>query len=121
AASTAAPTSRLQATSPMLVTTIVNFGWSPMKYWGAFVRPLTASVESGQSSPSFSTGGGCTAAVGVGASGFCPCCGGASGVTPSCPGGGGACGGGAAGVFCAEPALTLAGLAPALLPIKAMT
>ena len=56
----------------MLVTTMVNFGWSPMKYWGALVRPLTASVESGQSSPSLSTGGGCTAAVGVGDSGFCP-------------------------------------------------
>src|SRR5271166_955598 len=54
----------------MLVTTMVNFGWSPMKYWGALVRPLTASVESGQSSPSFSTGGGVTAAVGVGAGGW---------------------------------------------------
>src|SRR6185437_10585772 len=60
-----APTSRLQATSPMLVTTMTNFGWSPIAYCGALVRPLTASVESGQSSPSLSTGGGCTAAVGV--------------------------------------------------------
>ena len=71
----------------MLVTTMVNFGWSPMKYWGALVRPLTASVESGQSSPSFSTGGGITAAVGVGDSGLSPC-GGATGLTLSCPGGG---------------------------------
>ena len=50
----------------MLVTTMVNFGWSPTKYCGWLVMPLTASVESGQSSPSFSTGGGMTAAVGVG-------------------------------------------------------
>src|ERR1700677_5343657 len=51
----------------MLVTTMTNFGWSPIAYCGALVRPLTASVESGQSSPSLSTGGGCTAAVGVSA------------------------------------------------------
>src|SRR6202021_1994721 len=38
-----------------------------MAYCGALVRPLTASVEAGQSSPSLSTGGGCTAAVGVSA------------------------------------------------------
>src|SRR5688572_28945708 len=50
----------------MLVTTIVNFGCSPTTYCGWFVIPLTASVESGQSSPSLSTGGGMTAAVGVG-------------------------------------------------------
>src|ERR1700761_7769305 len=53
---------------------MVNFGWSPMTNWGALVRPRTASVASGQSSPSLSTGGGATAAVGVsaGCSGFWP-------------------------------------------------
>ena len=50
----------------MFVTTMVNFGWSPTTYCGWLVMPLTASVESGQSSPSCSTGGGVTAAVGVG-------------------------------------------------------
>src|SRR6202011_4079488 len=50
----------------MLVTTIVNFGCSPATYCGWLVIPLTASVESGQSSPSLSTGGGMTAAVAVG-------------------------------------------------------
>src|SRR5690348_6833402 len=49
----------------MFVTTIVNFGRSPTTYCGWFVMPLTASVESGQSSPSLRTGGGVTAAVGV--------------------------------------------------------
>src|SRR5690349_2147711 len=53
----------------MLVTTMTNFGWSPMAYCGWLVRPLTASVESGQSSPALSTGGGSTAAVGVGGGG----------------------------------------------------
>ncbi len=77
----------------MLVTTMVNFGWSPMKYWGALVRPLTARVESGQSSPSFNTGGGCTAAVGVAVSGLCPCAG-AAGALLSGPAGGGAWGAG---------------------------
>src|SRR5438270_8646863 len=90
-----------------------------MKYWGALVRPLTASVESGQSPPSFSTGGGCTAAVGVTDSGFSP--GGASGVTPSCPAWGGAWAGDAAGLLSAEPGLpTVAGLAPLLWLMKAM-
>src|SRR5258708_30207706 len=109
----------------MLVTTMVNFGWSPMKYWGELLRPLTASVESGQSSPSFSTGGGCTAAVGVTDSGVCP--GGATtGVLPSVwPAGGG--GWGAARAFapgwpCADAGLSaLAGLAPGLLATNAMT
>ena len=49
----------------MFVTTMTNFGWSPVAYCGALVNPLTANVESGQSSPGLSTGGGCTAAVGV--------------------------------------------------------
>ena len=49
----------------MFVTTMVNFGWSPTTYSGWLVMPLTASVESGQSSPSCRTGGGATAAVGV--------------------------------------------------------
>src|SRR6201996_4244315 len=108
----------------MLVTTMVNFGWSPMKYWGELVRPLTARVESGQSSPSLSTGGGCTAAVGVGVSGFCPCTGPGAGAGAPAPGsaGGGACGAGAPGLFWPELDLSaLAGLAPALCPMKAMT
>ncbi|GAB4931689.1 hypothetical protein MAHJHV45_31480 [Mycobacterium avium subsp. hominissuis] len=101
---------------------MVNFGWSPMKYCGALVSPLTASVESGQSSPSLSTGGGCTAAVGVGVSGFWPCAGGTAGAGPSGPGGAGACGAGDPGLLCAEFGLSaLAGLAPALCPMKAMT
>jgi hypothetical protein len=50
----------------MLVTTIVNLGWSPIAYCGALVMPLTARVESGQSSPSLRMGGGATASVGVG-------------------------------------------------------
>src|SRR5690242_7091736 len=105
----------------MLVTTMVNFGWSPMKYWGALVSPLTASVESGQSSPSFSTGGGCTAAVGVGDSGFWPC-GAGTGAGPSGATGGGAWGAGDPGLLCAELGLSaLAGFAPALLLMKAMT
>src|SRR5579884_4036366 len=109
----------------MLVTTMVNFGWSPMTYWGALVRPLTASVESGQSSPSLSTGGGCTAAVGVGDSGFCPwggCpCGGAA-EGPACGAAGcGACAAGDPGWLCAEPGFSaFEGLAPALLLTKAM-
>ena len=49
----------------MLVTTIVNLGWSPTTYCGSLVMPFTASVESGQSSPSCRIGGGTTAAVGV--------------------------------------------------------
>src|SRR5271155_1039211 len=63
---------------------MVNFGWSPITNCGALVRPKTASVESGQSSPSLSTGGGCTAAVGVSAGrpGFCPA-GGCTGVLTS--------------------------------------
>ena len=92
----------------MLVTTIANFGWSPMTNWGALVRPNTASVESGQSSPALSTGGGATAAVGVsaGCSGFCPA-GGTTGDLTS----------GAAPGFCAAalPALPPVVLAPALL------
>src|ERR1700758_88441 len=104
----------------MLVTTMVNFGWSPMKYWGALVRPLTASVESGESSPSFSNGGGWTAAVGVAVSGFWRC-GGGTGLAPSGPDGGGSCGGGAPGLIWAELGLSaLAGLAPAVWPMKAM-
>ncbi len=42
--------------------------------------PLTASVESGQSSPSLSTGGGVTAAVGVGVADGASCGGGTMGV-----------------------------------------
>src|ERR1700759_4721036 len=98
----------------MLVTTIANFGWSPMTNWGALVRPKTASVESGQSSPSLSTGGGCTAAVGVSAGwlGSCPA-GGCTGVLTS-----GAAPGPAA--FCAAcPEGLPAVLAPALPLITA--
>src|SRR4029078_11559925 len=58
AASTAAPTSRWHATRPMLVTTMVNFGWSPTTYCGWLVMPLTDSVESGQASTSFRHRGG---------------------------------------------------------------
>src|SRR6185312_402618 len=77
-------------TRPMLVTTMVNFGWSPTMYCGWLVMPLTASVESGQSSPSLSTGGGMTAAVGVGVGGGACCAGGITGVFTSgfCPGSG---------------------------------
>ncbi len=67
----------------MLVTTMVNFGWSPTTYCGWLVMPLTASVESGQSSPSLSTGGGMTAAVGVGVGGGACCAGGMTGVLTS--------------------------------------
>src|SRR5260370_31384191 len=67
----------------MLVTTMVNFGWSPTKYCGSLVMPLTASVESGQSSPSLSTGGGMTAAVGVGVGAGACCAGGTTGVLTS--------------------------------------
>src|SRR5262245_47773766 len=45
--------------------------------------PLTARVESGQSSPSLSTGGGVTAAVGVGVGGGACCAGGTTGVLTS--------------------------------------
>jgi len=45
--------------------------------------PLTANVESGQSSPSLSTGGGMTAAVGVGVGGGACCAGGITGVLTS--------------------------------------
>src|SRR6476661_5118263 len=45
--------------------------------------PLTASVESGQSSPSLSTGGGNTAAVGVGVGGGACWAGGITGVLTS--------------------------------------
>ena len=45
--------------------------------------PLTARVESGQSSPSLSTGGGVTAAVGVGVGGGACCAGGITGVLTS--------------------------------------
>src|SRR5262245_32686912 len=45
--------------------------------------PLTASVESGQSSPSLSTGGGMTAAVGVGVGGGACWAGGITGVLTS--------------------------------------
>jgi hypothetical protein len=67
----------------MFVTTMVNFGWSPTTYCGWLVMPLTASVESGQSSPSFSTGGGITAAVGVGVGGGALTAGGTTGVLTS--------------------------------------
>src|SRR6202158_837529 len=67
----------------MLVTTMVNFGWSPTKYCVWLVMPLTASVESGQSSPSLSTGGGMTAAVGVGVGAGGCCAGGTTGVVTS--------------------------------------
>src|SRR6478672_10577193 len=63
----------------MLVTTMVNFGWSPTTYCGWLVMPLTASVESGQSSPALSTGGGVTAAVGVGVGGGTSAAGGTTG------------------------------------------
>src|SRR3981189_708995 len=59
--------------------------------------PLTASVEAGQSSPSCSTGGGVTAADGVGVGGGACCAGGCTGGLTSgfSPGsGGGAAGGG---------------------------
>src|ERR1700738_872366 len=62
---------------------MVNFGWSPTKFCGWLVMPLTASVESGQSSPSLSTGGGMTAAVGVGVGGGACCAGGTTGVLTS--------------------------------------
>ncbi len=45
--------------------------------------PLTASVESGQSSPSCSTGGGATAAVGVGVGAGALAAGGTTGVLTS--------------------------------------
>ena len=64
----------------MFVTTMVNFGWSPTTYCGWLVMPLTASVESGQSSPSCSTGGGMTAAVGVGVGAGALAAGGTTGV-----------------------------------------
>src|SRR6476660_7294955 len=67
----------------MLVTTMVNFGWSPTTYCGWLVMPLTASVESGQSSPSLSTGGGMTAAVGVGVGAGACWAGGITGVLTS--------------------------------------
>src|ERR1700761_7516581 len=62
---------------------MVNFGWSPTTYSGWLVMPLTASVESGQSSPSFSTGGGVTAAVGVGVGAGALTAGGTTGVLTS--------------------------------------
>ena len=67
----------------MFVTTMVNFGWSPTTYCGWLVMPLTASVESGQSSPSCSTGGGVTAAVGVGVGAGAFAAGGTTGVLTS--------------------------------------
>ena len=67
----------------MFVTTMVNFGWSPTTYCGWLVMPLTASVESGQSSPSCSTGGGVTAAVGVGVGAGALTAGGTTGVLTS--------------------------------------
>src|SRR4029077_7645355 len=100
--STAAPTSRWHATRPMLVTTMVNLGWSPTKYCGSLGIPLTANVESGQSSPSLSTGGGMTAAVGVGVGGGACWAGGITGVLTSgfSPGSGvGAAGPPGGGVF----------------------
>lgn len=45
--------------------------------------PLTASEESGQSSPSLSSGGGTTAAVGVAVGGGASCAGGITGVLTS--------------------------------------
>src|SRR5690242_12140556 len=69
---------------------MVNFGWSPTTYCGWLVMPLTASVESGQSSPSLRIGGGTTAAVGVGVGAGACCAGGTTGVFTSgfCPGSG---------------------------------
>src|SRR5690625_6600892 len=62
---------------------MVNFGCTPTVYRGWLLSPLTASAESGQSSPSLSTGGGCTDAVGVGAGGGLSEAGGTTGVLPS--------------------------------------
>src|SRR5687768_5553371 len=60
--------------------------------------PLTASVESGQSSPSCRTGGGTTAVVGVGTGGGAWAAGGTTGVlTPGSSPGSGV--GGAASLF----------------------
>ena len=50
--------------------------------------PLTASVESGQSSPSLSTGGGCDRRGGVGVGGGACWAGGTTGVFTSGAGGG---------------------------------
>ncbi|CKT63565.1 Uncharacterised protein [Mycobacterium tuberculosis] len=69
-----------------------------------------------------STGGGCTAAVGVGVSGFWPCGGAAAALPSVCPAGWGAWGAGEPGWLWAEAGLSaLTGLAPALLSTKAMT
>ena len=93
----------------MLVTTMVNFGWSPTTYSGSLVMPLTASVESGQSSPSLSTGGGVTAAVGVGVGAGLRSAGGTTGVLTSgfSPGSGVgvAAGAGLSAFFVSAPAL----------------
>src|ERR1700756_1465318 len=91
----------------MLVTTIVNFGCSPATNCGWLVIPLTANVESGQSSPSLSTGGGMTAAVAVGVSGTGGGSGGVGELTPRRGLGGAAAGGagGLAAVFVSAPAL----------------
>ena len=62
--------------------------------------PLTASVESGQSSPSLSTGGGVTAAVGVGVGGGACCAGGITGDLTSGFSPGSGVGGAAAVVAC---------------------